>query len=141
MNSMGKRKLHIKAVNLHEKAHKFVRKGRIDQALNLYQQALEIALDIDALELKAHALCNMAQLIANKGDFNTAFSFMDQSIEIVKELKAPDLEEVVTIYEDIKFMQTQNEFEYLLNSPELQEEFKRLIKKPNNSMNTDAKKP
>ena len=131
MNSKEKRKIHINAIMLHEKAHKFVRKGKINQALKLYQQALEIAINIDALELKAHALCNLAQLIANKGDFNTAFSFMDQSIEILKELKAPDLEEVVTIYDDIKFMQTQNMFKYLLNSPELQEEFKRLIKKPN----------
>ena len=107
MNSKEKRKIHIKAIRLHEKAHKFVRKGKINQAVKLYQQALEIAINIDALELKAHALCNLAQLIANKGDFNTAFSFMDQSIEILKELKAPDLEEVVTIYDDIKFMKTQ----------------------------------
>lgn len=128
-----KAKLHNKAVNLHEKGHKLINKGKINKGFALYQEALAIADNIDALELKAHALCNMAQIIANNGDFKTAFSYMEQSIEILKKLEAPDLEEVITIYEDIKFMKTEKEFEYLMNSPELKELFNdMLIKKPSN---------
>jgi tetratricopeptide (TPR) repeat protein len=133
-----KAKLHNKAVKLHEKGHKLIKKGKIEKGFALYQQALAIAINIDVLELKAHALCNMAQIIANNGDFKTAFAYMDESIKILEELKAPDLEEVITIYEDIKFMKTQDEFEYILNSPELQETIKGMIKKPNTENNNKS---
>jgi len=128
-----KTKLQNKAVKLHEKGHKLIRKGKIEKGLALYQEALIIATNIDALEVKAHALCNMAQLIANNGDFKTAFSYMEQSIEILEKLESPDLEEIITIYEDIKFMEKNKEFEHMMNSPKLKEIFNdMLIKKPSN---------
>jgi len=128
MDLNEKRKLNIEAIRLHEKTHEFVRKGKIDKALNLYHQALDIAINIGALEVKAHALSNSAQLFANNGNFNTALSYMEQSIEILTELQSPELNEIIDIYEEIKFMQSQTIFESLLKSPELQKEIGNLIK-------------
>lgn len=119
----AKANLHNQAVKLHEKGHKLIDKGKIKKGFDLYQQAMVIAINIGALELQAHALCNMAQIIANNGDFKTACAYMDESIKILEELKAPDLEEVVSIYEDIKFMKTEDEFQYILNSPQIKKIF------------------
>ena len=128
MNLNEKKKLNMEAVMLHENAHEFFRNGKIDEALELYQSALEIATTIDAFEIKAHALSNSAQLFANKGDFNTALSYMEQSIEILKEIRSPELNEVTNIYDEIKSMQSHNIFESLLKSPKLQNEIGKLIK-------------
>jgi len=126
-----KAKLHKKAVKLHKKGHKLIKKGKIKEGFALYQETLAIADNIGALEVKAHALSNMAQIIANNGDFKTSLSYMEQSIEILKKLEAPDLEKIITIYEDIKFMGENKEFESIMNSPKLKEIFNdMLIKKP-----------
>ena len=114
MNLNKKKKLHKNAVELHEKAHEYVRMGKVDQALKMYNQTSEIATKIDVPELKAHALINSAQLIANKGEYNEAFLYMEEGIEIMSDLKSPELEKIIDIYEEIKFMQSQELFEYLL---------------------------
>ena len=46
--------------------------------------------------------------------FRMAFSYMEQSIDILELLQSPDLDIVLEIYEDIKFIQTQDMFEYML---------------------------
>ena len=129
MDAKEKRKTHRKAVKLHEKAHKFVEKGKDEHALKLYQHALDLANSIDALEVIAHALCSIAQLVARKRDFKTAFSYMEQSIDILELLQSPDLDVVLEIYEDIKFMQTQDMFEYMLHDPVMQETLQQIVKK------------
>jgi hypothetical protein len=129
MDAKEKRKTHKKAVKLHEKAHKFVEKGKDDHALKLYQRTLDLANSIDALEVKAHALSSIAQLVARKRDFETAFSYMEQSIDILERLQSPDLDVVLEIYDDIKFMQTQDRFEYMLHDPVMQETLQQIVKR------------
>jgi tetratricopeptide (TPR) repeat protein len=114
MNSNKKKASHKNAIELHEKAHEYVRMGKIDQALKMYKQASEIADKIDAPEVKAHALINSAQLLANKGEYNESLSFMEQGIEIMSNLKSPEMDEIIDIYEEIKFMKSKELFEYIL---------------------------
>ena len=90
--------------------------GKVDQALKMYKQASEIADKIYAPELKAHALINSAQLLANKKEYNESLLYMQQGNEIISDLKSPELEEAIDIYEEIKFMKSQELFEYLLNT-------------------------
>ena len=61
--------------------------------------------------------------------FRMAFSYMEQSIDILELLQSPDLDIVLEIYEDIKFMQTQNMFEYMLHHPVMQETLQQIVKK------------
>ncbi len=53
---------------------------------------------------------------------------MEQSIEILTEIQSPELNEVTSIYEEIKSMQSHNMFESLLKSPKLQNEIGNLMK-------------
>jgi len=139
INSKGRKKIHKKAIKIHEKGHKYARKGDDDQALRLYHQAMELANSIDDLEVKAHALCNMAQLLANKSNFVQANSYITESIELLKKIKSKDLKEVIQIYQEIKDMQTTDMFHYLLNSPKLEKEFQKIFKNKNISKTLEDK--
>jgi len=129
MDAKEERKTHRKAVKLHEKAHKFVEKGKDDHALKLYQQAFDLANSIDALEVKAHALSSIAQVVARKRDFKTAFSYMEQSIDILELLQSPDVDIILEMYEDIKFIQTQDMFEYMLHDPVMQDTLQQIVRR------------
>ncbi len=61
--------------------------------------------------------------------FRMAFSYMEQSIDILELLQSPDLDIVLEIYEDIKFIQTQDMFEYMLYHPVMQETLQQIVKK------------
>ncbi len=103
------RKKHNKAVKLHEQGNKLVEKGKDTRARKRYQQALDLACCIDDVEVKAHALCSLAQTIARQRDFVAAFSYMEESIAILEELQSPDLPLVCEIYDDVKQLRTQKE--------------------------------
>lgn len=123
------RKMHNKAVKLHEQGNKLVEKGKDTRARKRYQQALDLACRIDDVELKAHALCSLAQTIARQRDFVTAFSYMEESIAILEELQSPDLPMFHEIYEDVKQLRTQDMFDYILQDAKLQNMVQQLVKR------------
>ncbi|MBD2014703.1 tetratricopeptide repeat protein [Microcoleus sp. FACHB-53] len=73
----------------------YANQGKVEQALDLYQQVLETAESIGDVRGKAAALANLGQLLADeKGDFDKALDYLLQSLEILQRLQSPDTETV-----------------------------------------------
>ncbi len=67
-------------------------------ALDLYQQSLNLIEPIGDVHGKAATLAMMAQLLADEqGDFDTALAYLQESIAILTHLQSPDVETVKRI--------------------------------------------
>ncbi|MDM8515845.1 tetratricopeptide repeat protein [Desulfobacterales bacterium HSG16] len=68
--------------------------GKIDEALSLYKQSLEIFESTGEVKGKAFTLAHMAKLIAGQGDFETAMTYLNESLAIFEHIKSPNAEAV-----------------------------------------------
>jgi tetratricopeptide (TPR) repeat protein len=73
------------------------RRGKGDEALTLYQQALDIQERIGDAQGKAATLAMMGQLLARQGDVVTALNCLRESLTLFELLKSPDAQTVRNI--------------------------------------------
>jgi tetratricopeptide (TPR) repeat protein len=62
----------------------------VAEAIDLYQQSLEIKERIGNVQGKAATLAMLGNLLARQGDRPTAITYLQESIAILQHLKSPD---------------------------------------------------
>ena len=92
-----------KASILHNMASIYVQEGQVQQALNLFEQSLEIEERTSAVGKKAATLHQMAIIYVQQGEIEQALNLFKQSLEITEGLnylrgKAATLSQMANIY-------------------------------------------
>ncbi|MCC5899942.1 MAG: tetratricopeptide repeat protein, partial [Phormidium sp. BM_Day4_Bin.17] len=80
--------------------------GQVQEALDLYQQSLDLKERIGNVQGKAASLVMMAQLLAVQGEVERACEYMQEAIAILDHLKSPDAAIARRILSKIKNSQT-----------------------------------
>jgi tetratricopeptide (TPR) repeat protein len=90
---------------LHQLAVIYADTGKIEEAIALYHQVLQIDQSIGNVQGQAITLAMLGQLLADeKGDFVTALEYLHQSLEILQLVKSPDAETVRGIIKRVQEM-------------------------------------
>ena len=77
--------------------------GKVSEAIELYEQSLEIQKAIGNQHGIAVTLASIAQLIAlHQGDFDTAFDYLQQSEAILRHIGSPIADQVVEIIQSLQ---------------------------------------
>ena len=77
--------------------------GKVSEAIELYEQSLEIQKAIGNQHGIAVTLASIAQLIAiHQGDFDTAFDYLQQSNAILRHIGSPVADQVVEIIQSLQ---------------------------------------
>ena len=77
--------------------------GKVSEALELYEQFLEIQKAIGNQQGIAITLASIAPLIAiHQGDFDTAFDYLQQSNAILRHIGSPVADQVVEIIQSLQ---------------------------------------
>ncbi|ALB42638.1 hypothetical protein AA650_21220 [Anabaena sp. WA102] len=90
---------------MHQLAVIYADTGKIEEAIALYHQVLQIDQSIGNVQGQAITLAMLGQLLADeKGDFVTALEYLHQSLEILQLVKSPDAETVRGIIKRVQEM-------------------------------------
>jgi tetratricopeptide (TPR) repeat protein len=90
---------------LHQLAVIYADTGKIEEAIALYHQVLQIDQSIGNVQGQAITLAMLGQLLADeKGDFVTALEYLHQSLEIFQCIQSPNAETVRKIINDVQKM-------------------------------------
>jgi tetratricopeptide (TPR) repeat protein len=89
---------------LHQLASIYANTGKIEEAIALYQQSLEITESIGNVQGKAITLWWLGHIAKQQGDFVTALEYLQQSLEILQRIQSPDAETVRGIINDVQQM-------------------------------------
>ena len=90
---------------MHQLAVIYADTGKIEEAIALYHQVLQIDQSIGNVQGQAITLAMLGQLLADeKGDFVTALEYLHQSLEIFQCIQSPNAETVRKIINDVQKM-------------------------------------
>ena len=79
----------------------YAQQGQVDQAINLFNQSLEIKERIGDVRGKAMTFWWLGGLAKEQGDFQTAISYLQESLTILQHLKSPDAATVQSWLEQV----------------------------------------
>ena len=90
-----------KAATLHQMAGIYAQQGQVDQAINLFNQSLEIKERIGDVRGKAMTFWWLGGLAKEQGNFQTAISYLQESLTILQHLKSSDAATVQSWLEQV----------------------------------------
>lgn len=84
-------------------AYIYTQQGKIEEAILLYQQSLNLTQRIGDAQNQATALAMLGQLLADeKGEVETALNYLQQALDILHRLESPDAETVSIILDRVR---------------------------------------
>jgi tetratricopeptide (TPR) repeat protein len=91
-----------KAATLHQMASIYANQGQVDQALDLYQQSLQIKESIGNAQGKAATLAMMGQLRASQGEFGQAIIALQESLAILQHIRSHEASKVARMLKTVQ---------------------------------------
>jgi len=91
-----------KAATLHQLAILYADQGKIDQAIALYHQSIEIEEKIGNVQGKAMTLWWLGHIANEQGNSEQALIYLQESFEILQRLRSPQAQAVYNLIERIQ---------------------------------------
>jgi tetratricopeptide (TPR) repeat protein len=91
------------AATLCQLANVYHNQGKVSEAIELYEQSLEMNKAIGNQQGIATTLCMLGQMISiHQSDFDTAFDYLQQSEAILRHIGSPMADQVVEIIQQLQ---------------------------------------